>query len=66
LYIVHDTALPVSDRITVARGDGIGPEIADATVAILDAAKAGLKYDFIDVGEKVYLSGETSGISAVR
>jgi isocitrate dehydrogenase len=51
-------------RITVAKGDGIGPEIMDATLAILEAAGAGLSYDFIEVGEKVYLSGNTAGISS--
>lgn len=55
-----------NNRITVAAGDGIGPEITNSTLAILDAAKVGLKYDFIDVGEKVYLAGDTSGISQVR
>mgnify|MGYP001443726316 CR=1 FL=1 len=51
-------------RITVARGDGIGPEIMDATLRVLDAAGAGLSYDFIEVGEKVYLSGNSSGVDA--
>jgi isocitrate dehydrogenase len=51
-------------RITVAKGDGIGPEIMEATLAILEAAGAGLTYDFIEVGEKVYLSGNTAGISS--
>jgi isocitrate dehydrogenase len=51
------------DRITVAKGDGIGPEIMDAVIRILDAAGADLKYDFIDIGEKVYLSGYVSGIT---
>lgn len=48
--------------ITVAYGDGIGPEIMEATLAILEAAGAPLTYDVIEVGEKVYLSGNTSGI----
>src|SRR6185503_20309400 len=43
--------------ITVARGDGIGPEIMDATLRILNAAKAPLDYEQIDIGEKVYLAG---------
>jgi isocitrate dehydrogenase len=51
-------------RITVARGDGIGPEIMDATVRILDVARAPLSYDEIDIGEQVYLQGHTSGIAA--
>jgi len=49
-------------RITIAKGDGIGPEIMDATLSILKAAGANLEYDEIQVGEKVYLSGNTSGI----
>ena len=50
-------------RITVAYGDGIGPEIMDATIKIMDAAEVGLDYDVIEIGEKVYKSGHKSGIS---
>lgn len=50
-------------RITVAKGDGIGPEIMDATLKIILAAGARIHVDEIEVGEKVYLSGNTSGIS---
>jgi isocitrate dehydrogenase len=50
-------------RITVAKGDGIGPEIMDATLAVLKAAGANIEVDEIEVGEKVYLSGNTSGIA---
>ncbi|MFD2515909.1 NADP-dependent isocitrate dehydrogenase [Pontibacter locisalis] len=50
-------------RITVAKGDGIGPEIMGATLMILAAAGAQLDIDEIEVGEKVYLAGNTSGIS---
>ena len=49
-------------KITVAKGDGIGPEIMDATLAIIKAAGAENIVDEIQVGEKVYLSGNTSGI----
>nr|HRD09128.1 isocitrate/isopropylmalate family dehydrogenase [Saprospiraceae bacterium] len=49
-------------KITISRGDGIGPEIMDATLAILAAAGAKINYDEIEIGEKVYLSGNTSGI----
>lgn len=45
--------------ITVAHGDGIGPEIMDSTLRILDAAGAGLDIDTIDIGEKLYLQGES-------
>lgn len=50
-------------RITVAKGDGIGPEIMDATLKILTAAGAKIETEEIEVGEKVYLAGNTSGIS---
>ena len=50
-------------KITVAKGDGIGPEIMDATLSILKAAGAKLEIDEIEVGEKVYLAGNTAGIT---
>jgi len=48
--------------ITVAHGDGIGPEIMDATLHILKAAGAGLDIETIEIGEKVFLKGFSSGI----
>ncbi len=48
--------------VTVARGDGIGPEIMDACLHILEASGAPLAFESIDIGEKVYLSGNTTGI----
>jgi isocitrate dehydrogenase len=48
--------------ITVAHGDGIGPEIMAATLHILSAAGANLEIETIDIGEKVYLAGNSSGI----
>ena len=50
--------------ITVAYGDGIGPEIMKATLGILHAAGARIEPEVIEIGEKVYLSGNTSGIPA--
>lgn len=44
----------MSERITVFKGDGIGPEITDAVLQILDAAGAGLKYEIYNVGEAEY------------
>lgn len=51
-----------SISIAVAKGDGIGPEIMDATLRILDKAGADITTEYIDVGEQVYLAGNTSGI----
>ncbi|MEC5157823.1 isocitrate dehydrogenase [Chryseobacterium sp. MP_3.2] len=51
-------------RITVAKGDGIGPEIMDATLKIILAAGAQIEIDQIAVGEKVYLAGNSNGIAS--
>jgi isocitrate dehydrogenase len=48
--------------ITVAHGDGIGPEIMAATLHILKEAGAQLEIDEIEIGEKVYLRGISAGI----
>src|SRR5262245_64970344 len=48
--------------ITVARGDGIGPEIMDATLFILKEAGAALDIETIEIGEKVYLRRSSAGI----
>ena len=48
--------------ITVAHGDGIGPEIMNATLQILEASGAALDIETIEIGEKVYLRGNTTGI----
>lgn len=50
-------------KITVAKGDGIGPEIMEATLNIMKAAGARIEIEEIEVGEKVYLAGNTSGIA---
>ncbi len=49
--------------ITVAYGDGIGPEIMDATLKIILAAGAEIEPEVIEIGEKVYLSGNSAGIA---
>src|SRR5216110_3424591 len=48
--------------ITVAHGDGIGPEIMDATLTILKEAGAAVEIETIEIGEKVYLRGNSAGI----
>lgn len=53
------TAAP---RITVAYGDGIGPEIMEATLSILQEAGAKLSIDSIEIGEKLYEKGVSTGI----
>ena len=39
-----------TQTITVIRGDGIGPEIMDAALYVLNALNAGLAYEEADAG----------------
>ena len=53
----------VKTAITVSCGDGIGPEIMEAALRVLKAAGAVLDIEEIEVGERVYKSGVSTGIS---
>lgn len=44
----------MSQTIAVIKGDGIGPEIMDATLEVLNALNIGLQYDFVDAGLSAY------------
>ena len=48
--------------ITIAHGDGIGPEIMEATLHILKEGGAQLEIETIEIGERVYLRGNAGGI----
>lgn len=48
--------------ITVAEGDGIGPEIMQAVLHVLDAAGASLDIHRVEIGEKMYLKGFPTGM----
>jgi len=48
--------------ITVAIGDGIGPEIMAAALSILEAGGAQIAPEYIEIGEKVYLRNISAGI----
>ncbi|TGV03136.1 NADP-dependent isocitrate dehydrogenase [Flavivirga rizhaonensis] len=50
-------------KVAVAQGDGIGPEIMSAALNILKSAGANIEPEFIELGEQVYLLGNTSGIN---
>jgi len=50
--------------VTVAHGDGIGPEIMTAVLRILEASGAPLEFEAIEVGETVYRRGVSSGLAA--
>src|SRR5580658_1712333 len=48
--------------ITVAHGDGIGPEIMEASLHIIQEAGAALEIETIKIGEKVYVRGNSGGV----
>ena len=54
--------MTTKSAITVARGDGIGPEIMDAVLLVLREGGAELDIEEIEIGEKVYKQGIRTGI----
>jgi len=56
------TSILTKTPITVAYGDGIGPEIMDATLRIITEAGAALDIERIEIGEAVYSRGLSNGI----
>jgi isocitrate dehydrogenase len=52
----------MTKTITVAYGDGIGPEIMEATLEILRQSKANVRFNIIEVGKKIYEKGFNSGL----
>lgn len=60
--VVSMNPKPQAHPITVAYGDGIGPEIMEAVLKILAEAKCPLNIDTIEVGQKFYEKGVTTGI----
>ena len=53
----------VAAPVAVAHGDGIGPEIMEATLLVLQEAGARLDLRPIEIGEAVYRQGHLSGIA---
>ena len=49
--------------IAVAKGDGIGPEIMDAALYILESAKVPLQWKFVEMGNKFYKNGYSTGMT---
>lgn len=52
----------MTKTITIAKGDGIGPEIMEVTLDILEKAGADIQTEEITIGKKAYLDGNTTGI----
>lgn len=51
-------------KITIASGDGIGPESMDVVLDVFAAADVPLQFEPVAIGSGVVLGGEPSGISA--
>lgn len=54
--------IQTKSSIAIARGDGIGPEIMEATLKVLKASGAALEIHEVEIGEKIYLKGCLTGI----
>ena len=50
-------------KIAVAKGDGIGPEIMEAVIAIFNAAKVPMEYEMVDMGKWVFDKGFSNGMT---
>lgn len=48
--------------VCIAHGDGIGPEIMDATLKVINTLGVDINFHEIKLGEKVYLNGNSAGI----
>ncbi len=50
-------------RISVAKGDGIGPEIMNAVLSIFDAVNVDIDYDYVEMGKDIFLQGHGTGMT---
>lgn len=50
-------------KIAVAKGDGIGPEIMESVIQVLEATKAPISYEFVEMGKSVYDKGHSTGMT---
>lgn len=58
------TIKPVSTTITVIKGDGIGPEVIDATLRLMREAGAKIEVEECIAGEEVFKAGDKTGVPA--
>ncbi len=49
-------------KITIAKGDGIGPEVMASVLEIFHKAQVPLEYEAVEMGKEVVLAGDRSGI----
>ncbi len=56
----------MNHKITVFRGDGIGPELVDNVLKILKAANAPLEYEIYNVGGRMETQRRTDPGGSLR
>ena len=54
MFLPTERTVTVSYTVTFIRGDGVGPELAEATARVLEATGAGFEWDWQDAGVDVY------------
>jgi isocitrate dehydrogenase len=52
----------MTKHITVAYGDGIGPEIMESAIQVLKESEASISFNIIEVGKRIYEKGFSSGL----
>ena len=52
----------MSRTVTLIEGDGIGPEVVQATRKIIDATGVKIKWEICEAGAKVFKRGLPSGV----
>ncbi|TEX50548.1 MAG: isocitrate dehydrogenase, partial [Actinomycetales bacterium mxb001] len=56
------TDTPTRPTVTVIPGDGIGPEVTQAAVRLVDAAGGQIDWEYADAGAEVFRRGIASGV----
>jgi isocitrate dehydrogenase len=64
--MLNDSVMSTKIPITVAYGDGIGPEIMEASLHVIPASGAQLDPETIEIGEKVYAKAIAAGFDIVK
>lgn len=52
----------MAKTVTLIEGDGIGPEVVNATRRVIDATGIDIEWEVCEAGAKVFKSGNTSGV----
>ena len=63
--VIQELRQPKTHPITVAYGDGIGPEIMEAALFVLKEARAPIQIETVEVGQRYYENGVSTGIPPV-